>query len=73
MDEVRAEFEQVAHFVGLEMSDEMPVDVVGQERDLLFEFLDSALAEMSLSGVVRFAYRLYGVELTHAHERDVRG
>lgn len=54
------------------MSDEMPMNVGGQLGLLLFQFLYAALAEMPLSGFVRFAYRVDRLELTYAHKRYAR-
>ena len=73
LNKVRPQFEQIPHFIGLEVSYEMPADIGGQGRHFLLQFLHAALAEVSLSGFIRFTNRLYGVKLTHAHERHARG
>ena len=73
LDEVRPQFEQVAHFVGLQMSDEVPMDVRRQLVHFGFEFLHTALAEMAFAGFVRFAYGFDRMIFAYAYERHTRG
>ena len=73
LDEVRPQFEQVAHFVGLQMSDEVPMDVRRQLVHFGFEFLHTALAEMAFSGFVRFAYGFDRMIFAYAYERHTCG
>ena len=67
------QFEQVPHFVGLQVSDKMPVDVIGQERYLRLQFLHAAFPEMAFSRFIGFADSFYGLVFGDAHERDMRG
>ena len=54
--------DDLTHFVGLEMANEMPSDVVGHERNLSGQLLSAALAENALSGTVGLAKRIDGME-----------
>ena len=73
LDEVGTHLQQVPHFIGLQMSDEMPMDISRQGRYFLLQFLYTALTEVPFSRLIRFTNRLYGVKLTHAHECHARG
>ena len=64
---------QFPHFIGLQMSDEMPVNVRRQLGEFDLQLLHAAFAEMAFAGFVRFANSFYGLKLAHAHERDARG
>ena len=55
-------------FVGLQVSDEVPVDVGGQECLLSRKFLNTAFSEVTLPGVVCFANVGYGVVFGDGNE-----
>ena len=59
--------DELADLIGLEMTDKMPPDVIGELRDLGEEFLDTAFAETALTGL---ADSLNGVELRDSHKAD---
>ena len=52
-----------AHLVLLQVSDEVPTDVLGQLGGLGYQFLGAVLAEQALSGLVSFGQFLNGVKL----------
>ena len=62
--------DELADLIGLEMTDKMPPDVIGELRDLGEEFLDTAFAETALTGIVGLADSLNGVELRDSHKAD---
>ena len=63
----------VLHLVGLQMPDEVPLDVVGQGGNLDLELVLTTFAEDALPGIVCLLQSLYGVELAHSHQRYAFG
>ncbi len=59
----------MAHLVGLKVSDEVPLYVVGQLRLFCQQLLDAALAEYALPRVVCLSQCFYRVELGDSHQR----
>ena len=52
-----------AHLVLLQVTDEVPTDILGQQRGLGYQFLGAVLAEQALSGLVSFGKFLNGMKL----------
>ena len=71
LNQVRTQSDEVPHFVGLQVSDEMPVYIVGQQRLFALQFLHPAFTKVPFSRFIRFAYRFHGLKLTHAHQRHL--
>ena len=59
--------------VALQMTDEMPLYVLGQGEGLFLEFLGTALAEDPLARFVGLEYLLPRLEFGHCHELDPGG
>ena len=58
----------ILHLVGLQMTDEMPLDIAGQRLHLAGQFLLVALAKDALALLVGRSNIFLGVELTDSHE-----
>ena len=63
----------VLHFVGLQVPNEVPFDVLGQGFVLLHHFLHMTFAEDALSCIVGFLYHLCWMILADGHESDFGG
>ena len=72
MDQVR-EGDYLLDLVALEVPDEVPLDVIGQLRLLVDEFLDVVLAEVPLAEVVKFLDSRHGLGLGDGHEGCIGG
>ena len=68
LDEVRSQPQQVADLVGLQVSDEVPTDIRGQNSHFLLQFLHPTLPEIAFAGLVGLSYRLRRMELTDTHQ-----
>ena len=62
LDQVHVREDQL-QFIGLEMADEMPLDIRWHQRNLGSEFLGAALGKDALTGVICFHKALYRMEL----------
>ena len=60
----------ILHLIGLQMTDEMPLDVLRQRSHLLGEFLLMTLAEDTLSFSISLLDILVGMELADGNETD---
>ena len=60
--------DELAHLVGLQVSDEVPANVGRQSRGFVEELLHTAFAESPLAGVVGLGYGLGGMEFRNRHE-----
>ena len=58
----------VLYLVGLQVADEMPLDVLREYAYLLLQFLYVAFAKDALSGIVCLTYHGSGVVLADGHE-----
>ena len=58
----------VLHFVRLQVSDEVPLNVIGQGSTLGLQFLHVTFAEDSLPAIVGLTYHIGWMKLTHSHK-----
>ena len=56
--------------IGLEMADEMPLDIGGKQGNLCGQFLRAAFGENTVSGIIRLADTIYGVKFGNCHQGD---
>ena len=63
----------ILHLIGLQMTNHMPLNIIGQHRLLCFQLLRTALAKGSLTSIVSLLQRLNGVELRHRQQLHALG
>ena len=61
----------VLHFVGLQVADEMPLNIGGQGSLLLAQFLFLAFSEDALSGFVCSLNRFVRVKFGYSNQADL--
>jgi len=68
LNQVWTQSKQVAHLVGLEVSDEMPTYILGQNGHFFGQFLHAALPEISFACMVSFTDSFNGMKLADTHQ-----